>query len=257
VLSNAPVGYRKFLRAHGDTVFTVGDPSLPFVMVPDAEYDPKLDDIPPSSGDLLVARGFAALPMCDWIHEFRYMPVKRKAEFVESCLAAGRPDLLVDTVFAYIDGQFFHLLMYRDLDSSYTSSSPVPKKPIGRTRVLDGSVWRNIDDPAVEKRVFRAFKERVGGLVRAADEQHPIYGLISTIDGDMRIRLRGMEDHDKSSRDSRYVRRGKSMKSIKKQVLLEVLGLVTGESVRSSTSINEAASRIDIALVNAGLYVLL
>ena len=257
VLSNAPVGYRKFLRAHGDTVFTVGDPSLPFVMVPDAEYDPKPDDIPPSSGDLLVARGFAALPMCDWIHEFRYMPVKRKAEFVESCLAAGRPDLLVDTVFAYIDGQFFHLLMYRDLDSSYTSSSPVPKKPIGRTRVLDGSVWRNIDDPAVEKRVFRAFKERVGGLVRAADEQHPIYGLISTIDGDMRIRLRGMEDHDKSSRDSRYVRRGKSMKSIKKQVLLEVLGLVTGESVRSSTSINEAASRIDIALVNAGLYVLL
>ena len=73
----------------------------------------------------------------------------------------------------------------------------------------------------------------------------------------MRIRLRGMEDHDKSSRDSRYVRRGKSMKSIRKQVLLEVLEIVTGEPVRSGTSINEAASRIDGALVDAGLYILL
>ena len=62
----------------------------------------------------------------------------------------------------------------------------------------------------MEKQVFKTFKERVGGLIRAADEQCPIYGLISTIDGDMRIRLRGMEDHDKSSRDNRYVRRGRA-----------------------------------------------
>jgi hypothetical protein len=109
----------------------------------------------------------------------------------------------------------------------------------------------------VEKQIFKTFKERVSGLVLDADEQCPIYGLISTIDGDMRIRLRGMEDHDKSSRDSRYVRRGKSMKSIKKQVLLEVLEIVTGEPVRSGTSINEAASRIDGALVDAGLYIVL
>ena len=255
VLSNAPVGEKKFLRAHGDTVFTVDDPSLPFVMVPDAEYrhadfEAAVDDPLPSS---MECRGFAALP----IHEFRYMPVKKKAEFVEGCLAANRPDLLVDTVFSNMDNQFFHLLMYRDLDSSYTSSSPVPKKPLGRTRVLDGSVWRNVDDPAVERRVFRTFKERVSELVRAADEQCPVYGLISTIDGDMRIRLRCMEDRDKSSRDSRYVRRGKSMKSIKKQVLLKVMEIVTGEPVRSGTSINEAASRIDGALVDAGLYIVL
>jgi Helicase conserved C-terminal domain len=240
VLSNVPVGNKKFLRAHGDTVFTVGDPSLPFVMVPDAEYQ-EADSRPAASP---VAPPDDLLPMRDWIHEFRYIPVKRKADFVEKCLAMSRPDLLVDTLFADIDGQFFHLLMYRDLDSSYT-------------RVLDGSVWRNVEDPAVEKQVFKTFKERVGELVRDADEQCPIYGLISTIDGDMRIRLRGMEDHDKSSRDSRYVRRGKSMKSIKKQVLLEVLEIVTGEPVRSGTSINEAASRIDGALVDAGLYILL
>lgn len=253
VLSNVPVGNKKFLRAHGDTVFTVGDPSLPFVMVPDAEYQ-EADSRPAVSP---VVTPDDLLPIREWIHEFRYIPVKRKTEFVERCLAINRPDLLVDTLFADIDGQFFHLLMYRDLDSSYTSSSPVPKKALGRTRVLDGSVWRNVEDPAVEKQVFKMFKERVGGLVRDADEQCSIYGLISTIDGDMRIRLRGMENHDKSSRDSRYVRRGKSMKSIKKQVLLEVLEIVTGEPVRSGTSINEAASRIDGALVDAGLYILL
>ena len=253
VLSNVPVGNKKFLRAHGDTVFTVGDPSLPFVMVPDAEYQ----DANSRPAACPVALPDDLLPIRDWIHEFRYIPVKRKAEFVERCLAMSRRDLLVDTLFADIDGQFFHLLMYRDLDSSYTSSSPVPKKPLGRTRVLDGGVWRNVEDPAVEKQVFKMFKERVGGLIRDADEQCPIYGLISTIDGDMRIRLRGMEDHEKSSRDSRYVRRGKSMKSIKKQVLLEVLEIVTGEPVRSGTSINEAASWIDGALVDAGLYIVL
>ena len=110
----------------------------------------------------------------------------------------------------------------------------------------------------MEKLVFRSVQgTRSAGSSAHADEQHPIYGLISTIDGDMRIRLRGMEDRDKSSRDSRYVRRGKSMKSIRKQVLLEVLSEVTGEPARNGTSINEAASRIDGALVDAGLYVVL
>ncbi len=244
ILSNAMVA-GGFLRAHGETVFVVDDPSLPHVMVKDAEYRaaPVPKTRPPAvSVDLA---------------DFRKMPVKQKAAFVEACILEGRPDLLadMDTVYANVGGIVCHLLLYRDLESSYTSSNPVPKKPIGKTRVFVDGEWRDVRSG--EHEIFKEYRELVKSVIETADSQHPIYGLISTIDGDMRLRLRTMEDPNLSSNDSRYVRRGKSMKSIKKQTLLDILHDLTGEHVPNSTSINEAVDRIDRALVNAGLYVVL
>jgi hypothetical protein len=81
--------------------------------------------------------------------------------------------------------------------------------------------------------------------------------LISTIDGDMRLRLRSTEDRGKSSNDNRYVKRGRSMKSIKKSVLIDILSSIEGERAQDNITITEAVQRIDGALVNAGLYVVL
>ncbi len=248
ILSNAVIGDNMFLRAHGDIVFTVNDPSLPFVVVPDAQCDTMHTE----SKRIEIESGLD-------LAEFRRLPVKLKAQYVEECISRGKQNLLdqVNTVYADLDGILLHILLYRDLDSSYTSSNPVPKKPLGKTRVFAKGVWRNISDPTTERDIFKVYRKHVNEIISAADEQFAIYGLISTIDGDMRLRLRNMEDKNKSSTDNRYVRRGKSMKSIRKQVLLDVLSEVTGEPVPSDTSIQDAASRIDDALIQAGLYLVL
>ena len=250
ILSNKQIRTNTFIRAHGETVFVVGDPSLPYVMVPDAI-------LPGPQPEPAVLN--TAMHSNVSLHEFRYMPVKQKVQFVEACIERDRPDLLedMDTVYAVVDDMVCHLLSYRDLDSSYTSANPVPKKPLGKTRIFEDGLWSNVASIELEQHIFKEYRTLVREMVNNADVQHPVYGLISTIDGEMRLRLRDMEDRTMSGRDNRYVRRGKSMRSIKKQILLDVLSNIVGEDVSNNTSINEAASRIDKLLVESKLYVVL
>ena len=165
---------------------------------------------------------------------FRYMRVKNKSELLEQCITHNLSDALeqVSTAYADIGGTIYHLLLYRDLDSSYTSSNPVPKVPLGRTRAFDRAsrMWTTVVSAREEKRIFGAYRKLVDDTIEHADRHLDIYGVISTIDGEMRLRLRSMENVDKSSVDRRYVKRGKNMKSIRKNQLLDILSYVRGSS---------------------------
>ena len=244
------------------------------------------------------------------INVFRYMPVKQKAAFIEECILNNKQEALkkwhLDSLYAYISidssslekqysgsehtneeqngsdifskhaflENIFHLLLYRDLDSSYTSSNPVPKKPMGKTRMLvqryddsgkntlghGVSEWVTVTDTTVEQRVLDEYRILAQGMINYYDEHFPIYGIISTIDGDMRLRLRDAEDVTKSSKDNRYVRRGKNMRSIKKDYLSQILNFLYSDASESieddnNFSINEMAKRIDDALVKKELYI--
>lgn len=256
-----------FIRAYGNTVFVVDDPSLSYVMIPRVETVQTADSewgmVPQDSdiGRTLVQSIEAGFPNA--LQAFRYMRVRDKAAFLEHCVESGRLDVLeqISTTYANIGGTVYHLLLYRDLESSYTSSNPVPKKPMGRTRAFDGT-WRTVESAQEELRVFEAYRELVNEVLEEADERLGTYGIISTIDGEMRLRLRSTEDLDKSFGDRRYVKRGKNIRSIRKEQLLYILhhyiidGL-TSEITQYSTSINEMVRRIDGAIVDAGYYVVL
>jgi len=289
-----------FLRAYGDNVFTVEDPSLPFVSMPEIQRD-ILGERHYSENNTCVSyepesfTNVLDITNID-IHVFRYMPVKQKASFVEKCILNNQQEILnewyLDTLYAHIDidnenentpsANIFHLLLYRDLDSSYTSSNPVPKKPMGKTRMLvhsnyspttlqsdrisseynSGYSWVTITDLTFEQRVLDEYRILAQRLISYYDEHFSIYGMISTIDGDMRLRLRDEENVEKSSIDNRYVRRGKNMRSIKKEYLFKILNLLDSdaseyiEDVRNF-SINEMAQRIDDALVREKLYIVI
>lgn len=262
----------RFIRAYENTIYTVDDPSLPYVMMPDAMYTDTIVSTrcnPRKSKNMTYER-------VD-LNTFRYMPVKRKIMYIEQCISQGRYEDLshIETVYANIDGLICHLLMYRDVESSYSSSIHVPKKPMAKTRVFADGMWKNVESIEKEQHIFNRYRLLVTELLNKADEMYPIYGLISTIDGDMRLRLRKIENHEKSSNDTRYVKRGRNMKSIKKAVLLDILfSIYRQQSTIISTSdsgdigivdfnvhehitITEAAKRIDEALVNTKLYIVL
>ena len=247
---NVPLIYdtcTRFIRAYENNVYTVDDPSLPYVMVPDAVY--KMPN----------TRNHTEYDIpCVDLTTFRYMPVKRKIMYIEQCVAQGRYEDLshIDTVYANIDGVICHLLMYRDVESSYSSCSPVPKKPQKKTRMFSDGIWKNIESVEEEQNIFEKYKNLVDSLLNEADHTYPIYGLISTIDGDMRLRLRRMENQDMSHTDTRYVKRGRNMKSIKKTVLIDILSSI-GIHVSENMTITEAVKKIDEALVNTHLYIIL
>ena len=150
------------------------------------------------------------------------------------------------------------------MDSSYTSSNPVPKKPMGKTRTFDEAsrTWHTVKSAQDEQFVFEAYRDMVSSLLEQADEILGTYGIISTIDGEMRIRLRGTEDLDRSTSDRRYVKRGKNIRSIRKEQLLEILHHIDNtikpvQSVEPEMPINEIVGFIDGSIVDAGLYIIL
>ena len=223
-----------FVRAYGDAVFLTDDPSTPYVMVPRARtirkdrYDTNPADKVPD-GRVLVQSMDMTFPNA--IQAFRRMQVKDKAAFLEYCIEYDAFSVLgqIDTAYAKIGDTIYHLLLYRDLESSYTSSKPVPKKPRGKTRAFDETsrTWYTVD-PTHELLIFDAYRALVNNTLEQADSTLKIYGVISTIDGEMRLRLRGTENFEKSSSDRRYVKRGKNIRSIRKKQLLEILSCIGG-----------------------------
>jgi hypothetical protein len=253
-----------FLRAWDEYVFLVDDPSLPYVMIPEPhalapngdEYFGVSASFGTSSHEIMTFHDEYT-----FVQTFRYLPVRHKALVLEDAISHNKSDVLkcVSTLYADIGSYLYHLLLYRNLESSYTSSNPVPKKPLGKTRKFDpyNGTWSFVDCPVEEQVVFNSYKLFVEDLLSAADEKY-IYGLISTIDGDMRLRLRNIENKQKSMKDHRYVRRGKNMKSIRKDALIDVLqSVVPAYDADDGMSIGDIAHRINHALVSAGLYVMI
>ena len=269
-----------FIRAYGDTVFIVDDPSAPYVMVPRVrtvrEDRYNMNNLVPD-GRAFVQSMDTTFPNA--IQAFRRMQVRDKAAFLEYCIKNNILDVLeqIDTTYASISDTVYHLLLYRDLESSYTSSNPVPKKPLGKTRAFDkiSKTWWTIDSANDELLIFDAYRALVNDVLDNADKTLKIYGVISTIDGEMRLRLRGTENLQKSESDKRYVKRGKNIRSIRKKQLLEILLYIgqvgqyklerkSSESALSETmsndsnmSINEIVGFIDNAIIESKLYIVL
>lgn len=251
----------KFIRAYGDVVFLVDDPSTPYVTVPKfytTVHRPHKDNTMLPDGHALLDGINTAFPQA--IQTFRHLRVKEKAAFLEHCIQHNIFDVLeqICTTYAEIDGTICHLLLYRNLENSYTSSNPVPTTPLSKTRAFDKSsrTWWTVDSEEDERRIFDAYRAIVNDTLEQADKHMEICGVISTIDGDMRLRLRNTDDHHRPFDDRRYIKRGKNIRSIKKDVLLALLFDKFG-IYANSLSVNEIVDIIDKTIVESGLYIVL
>ena len=256
IRQNRPLNYPDrgplYLRAYNNTIFTVRDPSMPYVTLPKVTRG-----IEPRS--VIVSLPSFPADRVTTVRHFRYMPVKQKIHFLEQSILQYRDDILqhIPTVFAQIDSSIYHLLWYRDLESSYTSSNPVPRKPIGRARRFDGKTWATLNRDE-ELSVFPEYRRLVDSLMTEADSHPGVFGIISSIDGGMRLRLRVAEDFSMSVTDSRYVKRGKSIKSIKKRDLLTILKLLDPKiEVVEHASINDIICFIDDRIVRMATYAII
>jgi hypothetical protein len=187
------------------------------------------------------------------------MPLKQKIAFIEQCISENQLNTLtyINSLFASIDGIIYHLLLYRDVEKSYTSSNPVPRNPLGKTRMFKDGVWTTVTTAGIERIIFSKYKHMLDHTLLSMDAKYGIYGIISVLDGDMRLRLRSMEDKDKSKSDSRYVRRGRNMKSIRKDYLLNILYKLIGAHPSHDVSITEIVDSIDLKLIQLQHYIII
>lgn len=241
-----------FIRAYDNYIFRVTDPSLPFIMMPEYNYKSNNNVVIQSLKKLSISEGFN-------INTFRYWPVKRKIEYLEQSIVDNNKDVLLSlqTLYVQIEDIIYHILEYKNVENSYTSTHPVPRKPLGKTRMFKDGYWTTISSYEIENDVFEIYKRRINNLLYKMDRTYDIYSIISVLDGDMRIRLRVIEDKDKSSNDNRYVRRGRNIKSIQKDILLQILTLLDKKDQSEYMSINEIIDKIDKIIIESDLYVII
>lgn len=243
-----------FLRAWEYSVFLVSDPSLPYITMVPNNYLTYPKVIPEITDDIEPY-----IDTQNFIESFRYQSAKQKAVLIEKAISENSEQILqyIETLYVNIENtKYYHFLLYKDVNNSYTSTSPVPRKTQKYTRVFEDNKWEYIDSQEHEQEIFEVYKNLVNSYLEELDQRHPIYGIISTIDGEMRIRLRDTEDRAKSSVDKRFVKRGKNMKSIKKDLLLNILRDINKyEEKHRYMSIGEIVSVIDSALVEQSLTI--
>lgn len=267
-------GKKHFLRAYANHVFTVDDPSMPYVMLPEINiHDVRKLDLSPYKlrglnrwVEIDEEKDIMAYNNINDINDIRYMSVVEKILFLESCIESNKLDVLrhVWTMYGVADDIAYHFLLYKNLENSYTSTNPVStSKPALKTRIFDFNgdrMWKNIGSAIEEQHLFNEYKIGINKIINKADRIWPIYGIISVIDGHMRVRLRSIENTEKSKNDQRYVRRGKSLKSIKKSNLIEILHSIKNEpyiNEPDNISISEIVSIIDKTLVDMKRYIIL
>ena len=283
IRDNMPCGEATYLRAYGNTVFLVNDCSLPYVMFP-----------PKPMSEVFTETELYKSQMS--VEVFRYLPVWKKILYLETqiemsytrlpCVRNGQGPLqdgaIVDnipitntntlegqkrdftsTLFAVIDGVPCHLLWYRNIESAYTTSKAVPRKPCGKTRIfVDG--WKYVD--AKEEQhyldlynnmynnfICNFFFSEFLSQVSLQTDDRQIYGIISTIDGKMRIRQRC--DIDLTVKDNRHIKRGKSISSLKFSELSNIINQLGISGIYSSRI--DMIQEIDQFLIKKGLYYIL
>lgn len=244
-------GKKYFIRAFNNYIFKVQDPSLPFILMPKYIETTKATEN--------LTKSMSKLSISYDIYTFRYISMAEKILYLEQCILTGEISKVQYLKTLYINYQdtIYHFLLYRDLNTSYTSSNPIPKKPLGKTRMFRNSKWENVTNVELECKIFDIYKECVTNVIYKIDHTYDIYGIISIIDGDMRIRLRSIENKEKSDVDFRYIRRGRNMKSIRKELLLEILQILTEQTYSEYMSINEIIECIDSKIIEAGIYMFL
>lgn len=226
----------RYLRAYKNTVFLVDDCSLPYVMFPPKAAQELVLGLLKNDEYLQAHDEYQSYISILSLTQFRYLPVWKKISYIETQIQKTYNEMtdepkneflgdnvpaFLSTLFSVIDNTPCHLLWYRNIESAYTTSKTVPRKPCGKTRIFvhEESKWIYVDETK-EQQYLEVYEKLYNNFIcnflrmvdlRTGDRQ--IYGIISTIDGKMRIRQRN--NVEKNTTDNRHVKRGKSISSLK------------------------------------------
>jgi hypothetical protein len=200
----------------------------------------------------------------DALEDFRWIPQKEKIEVLEQAFVEGNKTFLrqVSTLFIQIDRKIYHFMYYKMSKSSYTACVPVPSKPYGKTRVFNGTVqatntgWKFCKQD--EQKILGLSRDAYHEFLQSNDRKYAIYGYISIIDGNIRIRVRpDCQNSDYSSislqPDKRKINRGRFLMSYTKQELLQIMDLLDIEHDKTVDK-SRASAIIEDYLITNDMY---
>lgn len=138
-----------FLRGYENYIFKVTNPLLRYIIMPIIKQQ-QIEDVTHMCEKITITDNM------NFINEFRYMPMKQKIILLEQCIAENKTAILehLEALYVEIDGVTYHTLLYKDVENSYTSTHPVPKKLLGKTRMFKNGQWQPIQSIQEERYLY-------------------------------------------------------------------------------------------------------
>jgi hypothetical protein len=202
-----------YMRENRGSIFFIDDPAAPFEFI----YTPPKR----KTKRYLIENPTVAI---NENFEMRSSTITEKIRHFEVCVEQDRWDLLTFFSKMYIRESegVYHIMQYKETEEAYTAMIPVPKKPAGKTRMFDPETktWSNMK-LSDEMEILEKFRHEYEILMQKIDTKG-IFGIISIIDNNMRLRTRMFEDLTLAENDKRFVRKGRNLASMKKEQLSEI-----------------------------------
>lgn len=238
------------LRLTRDTIYLTDDFTHPYQGLrgpPDwLPFTPKVQD-----QNQVGYKDMSQLPelgRVDVLSQIRSIDkISDKVSWLESAIVQGREDLIapLELLWCNVDKiGFCHIMFYRDEEVAYRASKLSPKILEGKTRILSDKVWKNIDDKSLEVEIMKIFEKKYS-KINTEIEDHPLYGFISVLDNQMRIKVRYLRKGSES--DRRMDRRGRSLSSLRK-VELSMLYILLLQSDCKSPDLVDVITRYDTCI---------
>jgi hypothetical protein len=129
------------------------------------------------------------------------------------------------TVMYTINDLLVHTLSYtKNYNESYKAAIPIPSVPSG-LRAYDGSTWFTLSQET-ELKILPHLKEKFNNFIHSYSPF--ISGIVSTIDGNMRLRIKITEsDHH----DARIKHRGRMITTFVKKDLITIASILINDDI--------------------------
>lgn len=232
IVDNIPVNGR-LLRTFRDRVFTVeNDPSRAYITVASGTLVPKtllpiqLSNPPPPSHTVLEKSSESEM-LATIRTELTARDLEHLVETVDRSAHPIFARITRHVVIDLDDTTTVHTLCYtKTYDMSYKAAVPIPSVPSG-LRILTSHGWTTCD-PDHERSLLPRLRDHIDHLIHTTMSRYPIYGIISTIDMQMRISTRITESR---TRDRRMRHRGRMLYTLTKETLATIRHILSHDEV--------------------------
>ena len=195
------------------------------------------------------------------LESLRSLDVPSKISVFEKACLSPRPSQEILEFFSNLflceapEGYIYHIICYREKESAYTATLPIPKKLSMKTRVLRSDKWEYISDRQEEELIMKKIENQIKHRMEKV-RAYELYGIISIIDNKMRLKTKDHNDSDRNQMDRRCMKRGESLSSMTKSDLELIRAGVLGKTQKKLKA-KDIISNIEGHLISNGLYTIL
>lgn len=238
---NISITSQLYVRLYLDKIILVDNKDIPFITISLDKYTVKNEltipiCMPESKSDYHIP--FDTIT----VNDIKSLNGAQAEKLLEDAIRCNNKHVMTLMKGCYVvlnDKRIIHTICYsKNYNQSYKAVLPLPTEFEGLMRCFKDNEWYNLDKDT-ERDIVQYLRTRYVALMKEITS-FPFYGILSTIDMNMRISIGMTESTEpKRTRDNRNMHRGRVIKTIVKSDLLIIFAILQQQDVLSDIYTNK------------------